>query len=151
MLETRYDIRVDWGHCDPAQIVYNPNFVVWMEHGVNVLFEAAGHALSDLIRADPNRRGLPLVKSEASFMAPARFGEVLVLSSRVTRFGRTSFDIGHRFTRGDTVIAEGKQIRVWSVADPDDPDAIRAEPLPAEIRAGLEEDRIVTVRTFWQG
>jgi len=26
MLVCQLEIRVEWGHCDPAQIVYNPNF-----------------------------------------------------------------------------------------------------------------------------
>ena len=35
MLESHLDIRVEWGHCDPARIVvYNPNFYDWMEHGL---------------------------------------------------------------------------------------------------------------------
>lgn len=149
MLETRLDIRVDWGHCDPAQIVYNPNFFIWMEWGVNVLFEAAGHALTDLMRTDPDCRGLPLVKSDANFLAPARFGETLSLASRITRFGRSSFDIGHRFTRGETAIAEGTQVRVWGRADPDDPQGMRAAPLPEEIRHALEDDRVVELRAVW--
>ena len=71
MLETRMEIRVGWGDCDPARIVYNPVFFDWMERGLLLLFHAAslpadGHA------RDPLFRGVPLVKSTATFHSPAR-------------------------------------------------------------------------------
>ena len=149
MLQTRIDIRVEWSHCDAAQIVYNPHFFSWSETGVTTLLEAAGFALPSLLAADPGCRGVPLVKSEAAFQAPARFGEDLVLSTTIRRFGRSSFDMAHRFTRGETLIAEISQVRVWSAVDPDDAARIKAVAIPDPIRQSLEEDRTVEVRTVW--
>lgn len=149
MLETRIDIRVEWSHCDAARIVYNPHFFSWSELGVTTLFEAAGFGLPDLMRRDAGCRGVPLVKSEAAFQAPARFGEDLVLSTTIRRFGRSSFDMVHHFTRGETPIADIAQVRVWSAVDPDDAARIKAVAIPDPIRRALEEDRTVEVRTVW--
>lgn len=150
MLETRVDIRVEWSHCDAARIVYNPHFFSWSETGVTTLFEAAGFSLVDLLDGDPGYRGVPLVKSEAAFQAPARFGDDLVLSTTVRRFGRASFDLAHRFTRADALIAEIAQVRVWSAVDPDNPERIKAAAIPDTVRKALETDRTVEVRTVWR-
>jgi len=151
MLETRVDIRVEWSHCDAARIVYNPHFFSWSETGVTTLFAAAGFALTDIMDGDPDYRGVPLVKSEATFHAPARFGDDLVLSTTIRRFGRSSFDMAHRFTRADMPIAEIAQVRVWSGVDPDDAERIKAVAIPDRIRQALEQDRTVEVRTVWSG
>ena len=126
MLQARIDIRVEWSHCDAAQIVYNPHFFSWSETGVTTL-----------------------VKSEAAFQAPARFGEDLVLSTTILRLGRSSFDLVHRFTRGEAPVAEIAQVRVWSAVDPDDPARIRAVAIPDPVRVALQADRTVEVRTVW--
>lgn len=149
MLETRIDIRVEWSHCDAARIVYNPHFFSWSETGVTTLFEAAGFGLPDLMNSDPDYRGVPLVKCEAAFQAPARFGEDLVLSTTISRFGRSSFDMSHRFTRGDARVAEITQVRVWSAVDPEDAERIKAVAIPDPIRQALEAPRTVEVRTVW--
>ena len=149
MLQARIDIRVEWSHCDAAQIVYNPHFFSWSETGVPTLLEAAGFALPSLLAADPGCRGVPLVKSEAAFQAPARFGEDLVLSTTILRLGRSSFDLVHRFTRGEAPVAEIAQVRVWSAVDPDDPARIRAVAIPDPVRVALQADRTVEVRTVW--
>ena len=63
MLDSRMDIRVEWAHCDPATIVYNPHYFDWMDRGVHRLFEAGGFRLEQMVRADPGFRGVPLARS----------------------------------------------------------------------------------------
>ena len=53
MLDSRMDIRVEWAHCDPATIVYNPHYFDWMDRGVHRLFEAGGFRLEQMVREDP--------------------------------------------------------------------------------------------------
>jgi 4-hydroxybenzoyl-CoA thioesterase len=146
MLDSRMEIRVEWGHCDPATIVYNPHFFDWMDRGTHRLFEAAGFHLEQMTRADPEFRSVPLVRVSATFRAPARVGDRLTLSSRVSRFGSRSFDLEHRFLRCSELIAEGAQTRIWGRAAPGAPDKLSAIPLPAEVRAALAAPRVVHLR-----
>jgi 4-hydroxybenzoyl-CoA thioesterase len=44
----------------------------------------------------------------------------------------------HVARRGDTVLAEGEDIRVFAIMDPEHPTRIRAVPIPPEIRALCE-------------
>jgi 4-hydroxybenzoyl-CoA thioesterase len=146
MLDSRMEIRVEWAHCDPATIVYNPHFFDWMDRGTHRLFEAAGFRLEQMTRADPEFRGVPLVRTSATFRAPARVGDRLTLSTRTSRFGGRSFDLEHRFFLADALIVEGAQTRVWGRTAPGQPDTLTAVPLPAEVRAALSASRVVNLR-----
>jgi 4-hydroxybenzoyl-CoA thioesterase len=146
MLESRLDIRVEWGHCDPARIVYNPNFYDWMEAGLLALFEAAHLSLTAMVAEMPEFRGTPLVKGEATFMAPAMVGDVILLSSRVLRLGGASLDIAHVFTRGDTRLVEAAQTRVWGVSPPGEPERLTTARIPQHVRDALSEERVSHLR-----
>jgi len=148
MLECKIDILVEWGHCDPARIVYNPNFFDWMEHGLSALFSASGFSLADALAAHPALRGTPLVRSEAEFKGPARVGDTLVLSSKVVRWGRTSFDIAYDFLLDGETIVTAKQTRVWSGVD--ETGQLRALPIPGEIREALSRSATVSFSTVRQ-
>ena len=73
--------------------------------------------------------------SGARFIAPARFGDVVELSSRVSEFRRSSFDVEHKLVVRGAVAVEGRETRVWAVRDPADPDKIKGQAIPAEVTA----------------
>ena len=146
MLDSRMDIRVEWAHCDPATIVYNPHYFDWMDRGVHRRFEAGGFRLEQRVRDDPDFRGVPLVKVSATFRAPARVGDLLTLLTRISRFGKRSFDLEHRFFLDSALIVEGAQTRVWGHAAPGRPDALTATLVPEDVRAALSQPRVVHLR-----
>ncbi|MEQ8286949.1 thioesterase family protein [Thalassospira sp.] len=141
MLRLSREIRVEWGHCDPARIVYNPNFYDWMEGGLLALFAAAGFDMAPMIAKDADFRGTPLVRGDASFMAPARVGDLIVHHVEVSRWGTKSFALHHRFTLDDATLIEANQTRVWARANPDNPQSLAAVPVPDVIKAALSEDK----------
>jgi len=71
----------------------------------------------------------------ARFLAPARFGDQVELSSHVREFRRSSFDVEHRLSVGTTVAVEGHETRVWAARDPADPSKMKSQPIPAEVTA----------------
>ncbi|MEW5422802.1 acyl-CoA thioesterase [Amorphus sp. 3PC139-8] len=151
MLQTSCTFEVDWSDCDPATIVYNPNFYDWMERGVNAILDAAGYGIRSVMTRDPDFRGVPLVNAAATFHAPARFGDTLVRHSAITRLGRSSLDFEHRFYLADKLIVEASQTRVWSAVDPNDRDRIRSIPIPETVRAAFEAEKTVEIRTVREG
>ena len=50
MVISRRRIRVDWGHCDPAGIVFYPNYFRWFDQCTSALFESAGLPLPPAAR-----------------------------------------------------------------------------------------------------
>jgi 4-hydroxybenzoyl-CoA thioesterase len=143
MLKAVLRIRVEWSHCDPARIIFNPNYYIWMDHGAHALMEAAGFPFLKLV-AGPNFRGLPLVASNAEFLSPARLGDRLELWSEVERFGTKSMTMVHEFSRDGVAIARGREVRVWAGASPaDDPEKLVAIPIPDDVREMLSRDGTV--------
>lgn len=134
-LVCRRQFTIEWGHCDPAGIVYNARFFEFFDWSTWLLFEAAlGVTPPDLGRTF-GIMGIPLVDAGARFLAPARFGDVVDITSQVSAFRRSSFDVAHQIMVGGKVAVEGTETRVWAVRDPADPDKIRAQPIPPDVAA----------------
>ncbi len=123
MLTANQRIRVEWAHCDPAGIIFNPNYYTWMDAGTHALINAAGFELTREIRLDKLFRGFPLVASNMTFRRPLYFGDITVLTSRVEKFGNSSLVVNHEFRQGEGPIpvATGSEVRVWGYSDPKQP------------------------------
>ena len=134
-LINRRQFTIEWGHCDPAGIVFNSRFFEFFDWGTWTLFERALGVKPQDLAGVFGIVGIPLVDSGARFIAPARFGDVVELTSQVNEFRRSSFDIEHRIFVGDTVAVEGRETRVWAVRDPADPSRIKSRPIPPEVVA----------------
>lgn len=145
MLTAIQRIRVEWCHCDAAGIIFNPHYYIWMDGGTHSMLQAAGFDLPQKIRQDNLFRGFPLVASNMSFKRPLYFGDITELTSRVEKFGNTSFVVTHEFRQGDDPdpVALGNEVRVWGYSDPDKPEVMVAQRVPDEIRAMLSVDKTV--------
>lgn len=134
----RLQFAIEWGHCDPAGIVFNGRFFEYFDRGTWSLFEAAlgikAHELAETFGI----LGIPLVDAGARFLAPARFGDVVELTSQVTEFRRSSFDIEHRLMVHGAIAVEGREIRVWSGRDAADAALIKSQPIPDQVIARFE-------------
>ena len=148
-------IRVEWAHCDPAGILFNPHYYLWMDSGTHALLQAAGFDLIGQTHRDKLFRGCPLVASNMSFRKPLYFGDVVVCSSQVERFGNTSFVVAHEFSLSDSKadssadlaqpVASGSEVRVWGYSDADAPATLVARAMPDEVRMMLSVDKTVDV------
>jgi 4-hydroxybenzoyl-CoA thioesterase len=137
-LLSRRQFTIEWGQCDPAGIVFNSRFFEFFDWGTWILFETALGVRPPDLAAAFGIMGLPLVDAGARFIAPARFGDVVELTSQVSEFRRSSFDVAHQlFVRG-TLAVEGSETRVWAVRDPADPAKIKSHPIPPEVTARFE-------------
>ncbi len=133
----RCSIDVSWGDCDPAGIVFYPRYFAWFDHGAHRLLESVGlhhRALTERWGVV----GLSLVDAQASFRRPATYGSRLVVDSRVAAIGRSSLTVEHVISEGGDVVASGREVRVWVARAGDDPRALRAAPIPAEVVRALQ-------------
>jgi 4-hydroxybenzoyl-CoA thioesterase len=131
----RRQFMIEWGHCDPAGIVFNSRFFEFFDWGTWTLFEAALGVKPHELGPTFGIMGIPLVDAGARFLAPARFGDVVELASRVSEFRRSSFDVEHQLLVHGALAAEGKETRVWAARDAIDPSKIKSQPIPAEVTA----------------
>ncbi len=125
-------IQVEWGDCDPAGIVFFPRYFAWFDACTAGLFAAAGLPKPDLIRRY-RIVGFPIVDTSARFHIPSRFGESLHVETSAADFRRSSFDIRHRILKDGAVAVEGRETRVWTAVDPENPDRLKSTPIPQEV------------------
>jgi 4-hydroxybenzoyl-CoA thioesterase len=138
VLVNRRTLRIEWGQCDPAGIVFYPHYLIMFDSSTGWLFERTG--LKPLaMRQKYAIVGLPIVDVGARFVMPCRFDDEIVIESEVGEWGRSSFTVRHRILKDDTVAADGYEKRVWAAPDPDKPGAIKAQPIPPEIIASLSD------------
>lgn len=147
MLTATQRFRVEWAHCDPAGIIFNPNYYIWMDSGSHALLQAAGYDLIGNTHKDPLFRGCPLVASNMEFKRPLYFGDIALLTSRVQKFGNTSFVVAHEFScAGDNApVASGNEVRVWGYSDPKQPRRLVARPAPDGVKQMLSVEKTVDV------
>jgi 4-hydroxybenzoyl-CoA thioesterase len=125
--EGRWTVGVTWGDCDAAGIVFYPNYFKWFDAATHAFFESIGFPHRRL-QADFDAVGLVLVDARSSFRAPATYGDTLLISTTVTELGARRLVLGHRVTRGDVLICEGQEVRVFAMHGPDG--RVGAQPLP---------------------
>lgn len=103
-------INVSFGHCDPAQIVYYPNFFRWFDqcfHGL-LTDRAGGHRQ---VCAVLNSSGIGLVDVGARFLSPATAGDVMQLQLRFDTWAERTLRIAYDGWVGDRQILTGHEIR----------------------------------------
>jgi 4-hydroxybenzoyl-CoA thioesterase len=131
-LVLRREIRVEWGDCDPAQIVFYPRYLAFFDASTAWLFEAAGIPKTELPRRF-DIVGLPLVDVQAKFLLPCRFGDRLSAECNVREWRRSSFIVEHRLLREGKLAVQGHETRVWAGVDPARPDALQPRPIPPQV------------------
>ncbi len=127
-------LLIEWGDCDPAGIVFYPRYFAWFDACTAGLFAAAGLPKPEMI-AKYHLLGIPMVDTRARFIVPSKFGDEVSIVSTITEFRRSSFDVRHQIMRGDILAVEGFETRVWTVRDPENPERIKSQSIPAEVIA----------------
>jgi 4-hydroxybenzoyl-CoA thioesterase len=124
---------VEWGHCDPAGIVFNSRFFEFFDWSAWLMFETAlGVRPADLGNAF-GIVGIPLVDAKARFLRPAKFNDVADIASEVSEFRRSSFEVKHRISIDGELAVEGSETRVWAAQDPQNPVKLKGIPIPAAV------------------
>ena len=131
-------MRIAFSDCDPAQIVFFANYFKWFDTAFREFFTACGIPSWRETTAERGIIGTPLVDAQARFINSATYGEDIEIESWVETWKTKSFVVHHVARRGDTVLCEGREVRVFAMPDLQDPLRIRAIPIPADYRALCE-------------
>ncbi len=104
---------VTWGDCDPAGIIYYPNYFRWIDSGTWNLFFAAG-LTPERMRAEYPQMDMPIVATQLEFANPAPFGARAEVRSSIQHWGGKSFRVRHEIVRADGVrLGAGSETRAW--------------------------------------
>ncbi len=109
-------VRIEWGDCDPAGIIFYPRYFAIFDASTAMLFERALGIPKIKQLKIFDFAGYPLVRTRAKFIKPTRFGDDVVVDSAIS-FGRSSFDIEHRLSLNGELCVECAEKRVWVVRD----------------------------------
>jgi len=141
MFVNRREVTIEWGDCDPAGIVFFPNYLKYFDAATNALFlSALGLNKYEMIEKY-GIAGIPLVDVGARFFIPSVFSEVVTVESTVAEIKRSSFRMQHRLLKGEALAVEGFETRVWTGRDPDDPARLKSRPIPDEVIERLRGER----------
>lgn len=130
-LTNRRTVMIEWGDCDPAGIVWYPRYFGMFDASTAHLFAAAGFPKPAMLKRF-EVVGYPMVDTRAKFLVPSKFGEEIIIESRIAEFRRSSFDVVHRVLKGETLAIEGFETRVLVKRDPET-GGIKGCPIPQEV------------------
>src|ERR1700743_2897692 len=85
MFFNRRNVQIQWGDCDPANIVYYPRYFEMFDDSTSILFEAAGFSKQDIVKRY-GLVGIPMVDTRAKFHIASTHGDWITIESRSREF-----------------------------------------------------------------
>lgn len=123
--------RIRFSHCDPAGIIFFPQYLVLFNQLVEDWFtEGLGVDYADML--GQRRIGLPIVRLECDFRAISRMGETVTFGLEVERMGSRSLTLLLDARHGDEVRVTSRQVLVFTSLQ-----THAAVAIPADVRQRL--------------
>jgi 4-hydroxybenzoyl-CoA thioesterase len=137
MFTNTRELTIEWGHCDPAGIVFFPRYFEIFDACTAHLFAHALGMTKARFQKHYDIVGIPLLDAHCKFHVPTTYGDPVRVESKVVRFGRSSFNVEHRLSKDGTLCVEGFEKRVWAGRHPEDPARMKGFALPEDVIAKL--------------
>jgi acyl-CoA thioester hydrolase len=127
-----HQLRVRYSECDAQGVVFNANWFLF----VDVAMMEFWRRLVGGYRALQTEHGLEIVmaKNGADFRAPAYFDEEIGVTPEIDKVGNSSLTMRFSVKRGEDLLWEAFAVYVFV-----DAGTMRPTPIPASIRASLEQ------------
>ncbi|MEY2953363.1 MAG: hypothetical protein RLZZ401_1450 [Pseudomonadota bacterium] len=138
-----HTIQVEFGDCDPAGIVWFPNFFRWIDAASRHFFMACGVPRWEETANTLGVIGTPLVDTKSRFVKTSSYGDVLDIAVSISEWRNKSFVQTYRITRNNAagepdLIMECEEVRIFAARregnGEDKKSGIRAVPAPDAIR-----------------
>ncbi len=136
MKQVTYTQRVEFGDCDPAGIVWFPNFFRWIDAASRHFFIERGVPPWHETEKSMGVIGTPLVDTHTRFVKTATYGDTLQLHTSVAEWRTKSFVQRYRVMRGEDLILECDEVRIFAGRKADG--GIYAMAIPQGIRERCE-------------
>lgn len=132
--EVVYTQRVEFGDCDPARIVWFPNFFRWIDAASRHFFVQCGVPPWHETEKTLGVIGTPLVDTHARFIKAASYDDVLQIHTTIAEWRTRSFVQRYRVMRDGDPIMECDEVRIFAGRREGDAAGIRALAIPPEIQ-----------------
>jgi acyl-CoA thioester hydrolase len=121
-----HELRVRYGECDAQGIVFNANFLAYVDVVLTEIYRATLGSYDGLLAT-----GVDAVVGECNmrFLGPGRFDDVLRIEAGFDGLGTTSTVLKLRFRRGDELLVEADLRYVFV-----DRETWQKAPIPASVR-----------------
>ncbi|MES2940616.1 MAG: acyl-CoA thioesterase [Pseudomonadota bacterium] len=136
MKQAIYTVKVEFGDCDPARIVWFPNFFRWIDAASRHFFIECGVPPWHETEKTLGIIGTPLVDTHAKFIKTASYGDVLEIHTTIAEWRSRSFVQRYRVMRDGESIMECDEVRIFAART--DSGGIRAVAAPDTIRLACE-------------
>ena len=130
-LVNRRQLTIEWGHCDPAGIVFNGRYFEFSDSSTGLLFEKALGANNPQLVTEYGAT-IPLIGVSGRFIKAIKLADVIEIASTIREFRRSSFDVAHAFFKDGELAAETQETRVWCSIDSANPPNLKSQPFPAD-------------------
>ncbi|RBP83396.1 acyl-CoA thioesterase [Marinomonas rhizomae] len=134
MFKNERQVQIEWGDCDPADIVFYPRYFAFFDASTGALFEAMGYTLRQ-IRDELKAVGFPMVDTRSQFFTPSKYGDKVIIKSEITEVGRASFGVRHQLFNEKGLAVECTEKRVWACLNAEG--VLKAQPIPDDIKAKM--------------
>lgn len=124
-------VKIEWGDCDPAGIVFYPRYFAMFDASTTALFERALGMTKYQFLKHYRFHGYPMLDTQARFVRPTRFGDSVTIRTEIVRLDKSSFEIAHWLSKDGELAVECSEKRVWVVQEADD--RIKSQPIPDEV------------------
>ena len=138
MIESQWLHTVEWGECDPAGIVFYPNFYRWFDSSAHHMMKSHGFGQTEMI-ARYAIVGFALIETKAKYIRPVKWEDEVRVTSNVEVNTRRTFTVQHKIFRvseSNELCVEGHEVRIWATKD-ETTGLMKAGELPAEFVARL--------------
>ena len=81
MLAVKRGVRIEWGDCDPAGIVFYPRYFEMFDSNTSALVELALGMNKFEAQRSLDFAGFPLVSTRAKFLIANRYGDDVVIET----------------------------------------------------------------------
>jgi len=125
---------VEFGDCDPAGIVFYPNYLRWMDAASLHFFRAMGFPAWQELAAQTGIIGTPIVDVSARFVRPASYGDAIDVETTIPEWRGKSFVLRHVIRREQEILVEGQEVRIFARRNPQDARLIQAVAAPDTLR-----------------
>ena len=127
-----YEVEIMFGDCDPAGIVFFPNYSKWMDASSQSFFLQCGVPRWRELENTRGIVGTPLLEINTKFYKPATYGDRIEVHTSVEEWRAKVFIQHHRVLRGDVLLCEGRETRAFVVRIEG---RLKSIPVPEDIKA----------------
>jgi len=131
-------VDVHFGDCDPAGIVFFPNFLKWMDQSSLAFFMACGVPPWRELVKTRGIVGTPLLEINTKFHRAVTYGQTIEVHTCIEHWAAKTFRHRHQVMLDGQLMCEGTEVRAFVVrdhSDPARPERIKAIPIPEDIQA----------------